>query len=189
MTLLTSQDELAIRNAMALLEAPSFAIQAASLVGKPIEWSLSKLPALVKNKIQDVVHTALYKAVDAALYTLDDAPARVASPKTHKLAVAASGAVSGFGAAGLLVELPISTTIMMRSVADIARSEGFSLSDLSVKAACVEVFALGGTQESDDAADSAYYTSRAVLADITKHASRELIGIAGKKAQGKPLQE
>ncbi|AFR03758.1 MULTISPECIES: EcsC family protein [Pectobacterium] len=186
MTLLTQQDAIAIRQAIALLEAPSFTIQAANLVGKPIEWSLSKLPALVKNKIQDVVHSALYKAVDAALYTLDDAPDRVASPKTHKLVVAASGAVSGFfGAAGLLVELPISTTIMMRSVADIARSEGFSLTDFSVKAACVEVFALGGTQESDDAADSAYYTSRAVLADITRHASRELIGIAGKKSAGK----
>ncbi len=96
MTLLTQQDAIAIRQAIALLEAPSFTIQAANLVGKPIEWSLSKLPALVKNKIQDVVHSALYKAVDAALYTLDDAPDRVASPKTHKLVVAASGAVSGF---------------------------------------------------------------------------------------------
>ncbi|MCL2892127.1 EcsC family protein [Brenneria tiliae] len=180
------QDINDIRQAITLLEAPSLAIQLANLVGGPIEWSISKLPNWVKNKVQNAVHAALYKSVDAALYTLDDDPQRASSPKTHKLAAATSGAVSGFfGAAGLLVELPISTTIMMRSVADIARSEGFSLADLAVKAACVEVFALGGRAKSDDAAESAYYASRAVLADITKHAARELIDIAGKKGAEK----
>ncbi|MCV9877573.1 EcsC family protein [Brenneria izbisi] len=175
-----------IRQALALLEAPSITIQLANLVGGPIEWSLSKLPAVVKNKVQDVVHTALHKSVDAALFTLDDAPKRASSPKTHKLVAATSGAVSGFfGAAGLLVELPVSTTIMMRSVADIARSEGFSLTDFSVKAACVEVFALGGNSKNDDAADSAYYASRAALADITKHATRELVDLASKKGMEK----
>lgn len=180
------QDINDLKRAITLLEAPSIAIQLANLVGGPIEWSLSKLPNLVKNKVQSVVHSALHKSVDAALYTMNDDPKRASSPKTHKLAAATSGAVSGFfGAAGLLIELPISTTIMMRSVADIARGEGFSLADLSVKAACVEVFALGGRASNDDAAESAYYASRAVLADITKHASRELIDIASKKGAEK----
>ncbi|MDX5626991.1 MULTISPECIES: EcsC family protein [unclassified Brenneria] len=180
------QDINDLQQAITLLEAPSIAIQLANLVGGPIEWSLSKLPNLVKNKVQSVVHSALHKSVDAALYTMNDDPKRASSPKTHKLAAATSGAVSGFfGAAGLLIELPISTTIMMRSVADIARGEGFSLADLSVKAACVEVFALGGRASNDDAAESAYYASRAVLADITKHASRELIDIASKKGAEK----
>ncbi|QTF08481.1 EcsC family protein [Brenneria izadpanahii] len=175
-----------LNKAIALLEAPSITIQLANLIGGPIEWSMAKLPAMVKNKVQDVVHAALHKSVDAALYTMDDDPKRASSTKTHKLAAATAGAVSGFfGAAGLLVELPVSTTIMMRSVADIARSEGFSLADISVKAACVEVFALGGRSKSDDAADSAYYASRAVLADVTKHAARELIDIASKKSAEK----
>lgn len=183
MPLIDNQQDLSdIRQAITLLESPSIAIQLANLVGSPIEWSISKLPSWVTNKVQRVVHSALHKSVDAALYTLDDAPKRAPSPKTHKLAAATSGAVSGFfGATGLLVELPISTTIMMRSVADIARSEGFSLSDFSVKAACVEVFALGGRSKDDDAADSAYYASRAVLADMTKHTTRELVELASKK--------
>ena len=38
---------------------------------------------------------------------------------------AASGAAGGaFGLASLPVELPVSTTIMLRSIADIARAEG-----------------------------------------------------------------
>lgn len=180
------QDINDLKQAITLLEAPSITIQLANLVGGPLEWSLSRLPNLVRKKVQSVVHSALNKSVDAALYTMDDEPKRASSPKTHKLAAAASGAVSGFfGAAGLLVELPVSTTIMMRSVADIARGEGFSLADLSVKAACIEVFALGGRSKNDDAAESAYYTSRAMLADIAKHAARELVDIAGKKGAEK----
>ncbi|MEC5320357.1 EcsC family protein [Brenneria populi subsp. brevivirga] len=180
------QDINDLRRAITLLESPSLTIQLANLVGGPLEWGLSKLPNLVKNRVQSVVHSALNKSVDAALYTMDDEPKRASSPKTHKLAAAASGAVSGFfGAAGLLVELPVSTTIMMRSVADIARGEGFSLADFSVKAACVEVFALGGRGKNDDAAESAYYASRAMVADITQHAARELVDIAGKKGAEK----
>ncbi|MCG8707881.1 EcsC family protein [Brenneria sp. 4F2] len=187
MPILNDQQDISdLKQAITLLEAPSITIQLANLVGGPIEWSMSKLPNLVKNKVQGVVHSALNKSVDAALYTMDDDPKRVSSPKTHKLAAAASGAVSGFfGAAGLLVELPVSTTIIMRSVADIARSEGFSLADFAVKAACIEVFALGGRSKNDDAAESAYYTSRAMLADITKHATRELVDIASKKGAEK----
>jgi hypothetical protein len=41
-----------------------------------------------------------------------------------------SGAAGGtFGLAALPVELPVSTTIMLRSIAEIARSEGEDLSD------------------------------------------------------------
>ena len=44
--------------------------------------------------------------------------------------VGASGAIGGaFGLASVAVELPISTTIMLRSIADIARSEGFDVRD------------------------------------------------------------
>jgi len=43
----------------------------------------------------------------------------------HKMFVATSGAVGGaFGLPALTVELPVSTITMLRSIADIARSEG-----------------------------------------------------------------
>src|ERR1700746_681884 len=63
----------------------------------------------------------------------------------HRALATASGAAGGtFGLAALPVELPVSTTIMLRSIADIARSEGEDLSDPEAALACVEVFALGG---------------------------------------------
>ena len=63
----------------------------------------------------------------------------------HKVASAASGAVGGaFGLAALAVELPVSTTIMMRSIADVARAEGADLADRQAQLECVMVLALGG---------------------------------------------
>ena len=49
-----------------------------------------------------------------------------------------------FGLAALPFELPVSTIIMLRSIADIARSEGEDLSDPDTALSCVQVFALGG---------------------------------------------
>ncbi len=49
---------------------------------------------------------------------------------------------------------------MMRAVADVARAEGFDLSDVDTKAACLEVFAMGGPTDQDDAAETGYYMAR-----------------------------
>jgi hypothetical protein len=106
-----------------------------------------------------------------------------ASTKSHKAAAATSGAVGGFfGFTGLMLELPVSTTIMMRAVADVARSEGLDISDPVVQMACVEVFALGGKSDKDDAADSAYYLARGLVTDIARHTGAELAKMASKQA-------
>src|SRR5437899_4391228 len=82
----------------------------------------------------------------------------------HKVLVGTSGGIGGaFGLAALPVELPLSTAIMLRSIADIARSEGHDLKRMTTKLSCLEVFALGGTRSSDDAAESAYWMTRAAL--------------------------
>ncbi|EOT0781290.1 EcsC family protein [Escherichia coli] len=104
-------------------------------------------------------------------------------PKTNKFFAAVSGAVGGtFGFSALAIELPLSTTIMLRSVADIARSEGFDLDKVETKQACLEVFALGGPSENDDAVDTAYYATRSFTAEAMQILSKELSEIATKKA-------
>lgn len=53
---------------------------------------------------------------------------KAASGLLRKALVATSGAVGGsFGLAALPIELPVSTIIMLRSIGDIARSEGEDL--------------------------------------------------------------
>lgn len=172
-----------LKRAVLLLERPSVTIQIANLVGSPIEWGVSKLPKGAQAKIQRAVKAALHKSATAALWTMAEAKGTPASTKTHKAVAAAAGAIGGFfGFAGLLVELPISTTIIMRAVADVARSEGFVLSELGVKVACIEVFAMGGNSDKDDAADSAYYLTRGLVTEVAKHTSSELAKIATERA-------
>ena len=69
-----------------------------------------------------------------------------------------------FGLAALPVELPFSTVIMLRSIADIARSEGEDLSDPEAALSCVEVFALGGRAGSADVSESGCFAVQGVLA-------------------------
>jgi hypothetical protein len=71
----------------------------------------------------------------------------------------------------MTVELPISTTIMLRSIVDIARSEGHDVDSAEVKLNCLEVFAFGGRSHSDDAAESGYWAIRAALAKSISEAA------------------
>lgn len=87
--------------------------------------------------------------------------------------MAISGGIGGaFGLVALAVELPISTTIMLRSIADIARSEGEDLKSRESQLSCLEVFALGGPNKSDDAAESGYFGIRSALAAAVTDAAK-----------------
>jgi hypothetical protein len=80
-----------------------------------------------------------------------------------------------FGIAALGIELPISTTLILRSIADIAAVEGEDPRHLETKLACLTVFALGSTRDkSDDAAESAYFAARSALATAVTEASKYL---------------
>lgn len=178
-----TEDRRALAAAVALLESPSLTIRIANMVGMPVEWAMERLPASTAEKIQSVIQAALNKAVAGALRTMDENAGAQARPRSHTAAAAVSGAVGGFfGLKGTLVELPITTTIIMRSVADIARGEGFLISDPMVQAECVQVFAFGGRSKEDDAADSAYYASRVGLTEIAKETSRILAESAARQA-------
>ena len=81
----------------------------------------------------------------------------------------------------MLVEVPVTTGIIFRSIADIARSEGESIRDMDTLMACIEVFALGGKSASDDASESGYYAVRTALAQQVKAAADFLGKDAGSK--------
>jgi hypothetical protein len=83
-----------------------------------------------------------------------------------------SGAVGGAGGfLALPIELPVSTVIMMRSIANIAASEGEDLDQIESRLACLEVFALGGRTARDDASETAYYVVRAALTQAIREAA------------------
>ena len=161
-----------LKKAKTLLENPGIAAKITNLLGTPIEKGFELLPDNWNVKVGELTQEALSKAVHAAVFTMKDSPGAEASSSWHKIAVATTGGIGGFfGLTALAVELPISTTIMLRSIADIARSEGEALSKIESKIACIEVFAFGGPSKSDDASESGYFAVRAALAQsVTKAA-------------------
>lgn len=174
-----------LKKAKLLLENPGVAAKITNLLGKPIEKGFDLLPEKWNSKIGGVTQTALTSAVHAAVLSMKDGPSKDKSNKLHKLAVAVTGGVGGFfGLPALAIELPISTTIMLRSIADVARSEGESVSNIESKLACIEVFALGGPSKNDDATESGYFAVRAALAHSVTEAVEYLAekGVAEKGA-------
>ena len=165
-----------LKIAKKLLENPGLAAKITNLIGKPIEKGLESLPKNWSEKLGKITHSSLMKAADAAIFTMDDIPNSESSNIMHKIAVATSGGVGGFfGLAGLAIELPISTTIMLRSIADISREQGESITSVETKLACLEVFALGGESKSDDGTETGYYTIKAMLANSISEAAKFII--------------
>jgi len=164
-----------LRYAKNLLENMSLAAKICSAIGKPIERGFELLPANWSDIVSQAAMTALERALGIALAMMDDRGPRVSSNSLHKLIVTATGAGGGaFGLAGLPVELPLSTTIMLRSIADIARSEGEQIKTPSAKLACIEVFALGGRSKVDDTAEKGYFAVRAALAKAISEAAKHI---------------
>jgi len=174
-------DTLALTDAVRALERPSVGARIANVVGSPIERLIGMLPARASGLISAAARKAIHGALELSLRTLAthdprhrDAPP-AASNGWHKLASAASGAVGGaFGLAALTVELPVSTTIMMRSIADVARAEGADLADRQVQLECVMVLALGGDNANDDAAEVGYFAVREAMTRAVSSAAAHL---------------
>ena len=66
-------------------------------------------------------------------------------------------------------ELPLTTTLMLQSIADIARHYGEDLRRPEARLACLEVFALAD-RRSGKRADIGYYATRSVLTHLTADA-------------------
>jgi hypothetical protein len=172
---LTTQELRELARAKALLENPGLTARLAGAVGRPIEHGFKLLPAGWQTVVNKAAKAALLTALSAAVTTLDGRRTKRASNRFHKFLVGASGGLGGaFGLASLAVELPVSTTLMLRSIADIARSEGHDLRRAQTKLACLEVFALGGRSDADDAAESTYWAVRTALAKAVSEAASYL---------------
>lgn len=186
------QADLAVlANAAQQLESSSLATSISHTIGMPIETAMAVLPGHWSNIVSRITRKALEKALNAALYSLKEKSAKPKN-KIHKLLVCISGAVGGsFGITALAVELPVSATLMLRSIADIARNHGEDLAELDSKMACLTVFALSGggmtkTTSSSEAADTSYYAVRSfltkALGDTTNH-----IAVHGLSKEGAPI--
>ncbi len=172
MTNFSPQDYADLRAAAAKLEGKSFAMTLAAKVGMPVEALLRFLPERAQSMVGGAVDNALRQCLRVALAFGRGGSGSSGSKRRHRLATAVTGAVGGFfGLPGLVVELPVTTTVMLHSIAGIAAAEGEDLSQPESALACLEVLALGPEGVRGEALESAYYATRAALAQVTRDAA------------------
>ena len=164
-----------LREAKRRLEHPSLTARLSDMVGRPLESGFRRLPARWHETITVATETALLKGLEFSIRTMGQERPSRSRDLLHKALAAGTGALGGAaGVAALPVELPISTCVMLRSIADIARSEGHDLSSIEIRLACLEVFALGGGSTADDAAESGYWVVRGVLSKYVSDAAAHI---------------
>jgi hypothetical protein len=168
----TPEDRLALATAIQQLERTTLATRLTGLLGRQMESVSAFIPQRVRSIAAKATARALRAAMHAALRSLRHGAAP-ASPRLHRALATATGAAGGaFGLASLPVELPVSTVILLRSIADIARQQGEDLSHPEAALACMEVFALGSRSPEDDFMDSSYFAVRALLARTISESTR-----------------
>ncbi len=186
MSHLSPKDYADLEGAALKLEKRSFAMTVASKAGMPVEALLRMLPARAQESIGGAVNKALDQCLRVALTLGESRSASHRSKRSHTVATAVTGAVGGFfGLPGLVVELPVTTTLMLHSIAEIARSQGEDLTTPEGALACLEVLALGPEGVRGEALESAYYATRAALAQVTRDAA-VFIAQKGISKEGAP---
>jgi hypothetical protein len=168
----TESDLEDLRTAKSILENPSLTAQISDVIGTPMEKVLEHVPEKLRNSIGDITHQALLQGLNIAVASLGETAQRSSRNRLHKVLAFGTGVTGGlFGFTALAVELAATTGVILRSIADIAQSEGHDLARLEVRLGCLEVFALGGTTAKDDAVEGGYWVARGAMAQQLRQAA------------------
>jgi hypothetical protein len=169
----TTQRELLF--AVDQLERESFVARLAQMAGTPVDVTIKYLPKSVNQQLHETIKKAIVKCLDVAVNSLDvDADLGPPPAWVGKLLTGISGGIGGFfGIPALALELPLTTALMLRSIAEIARDEGEDPQSLETRLACLEVFALGGGgPKGNNDLNLQYYAVRSLLTKLTRDLSR-----------------
>ena len=135
------------------------------------------LPQRAHAMVGQIAQSALERAFGVAVRSLSSRrwpivgrwqPA--AGPRLHVALTAITGGAGGlFGWPGAAVEIPITTTLMMRSIAEIARRNGSDLNDPETLMQCLAVFSYGSPKL--EAMESAFLSWRVAMATAVSEAA------------------
>lgn len=180
-----------LREAKQTLEHHGLADRLTELIGAPISASIKMLPTIAEDALHNAVEKSLQAALKVALRTMGD-ETDGGKPRliSHKVLAGLSGAAGGaFGLSTVALELPVSTVLILRSVADIARSQGEDLTDVKSQLACLEVFAIDGGKHSeiDDDTEIGYFAVRAAMSKQVADASKYLLKHGAAETTAPPL--
>ncbi|HVZ08717.1 MAG TPA: EcsC family protein [Rhodopila sp.] len=166
-----------------LLDAKGITIKVAEQIGGVAAWAGRMLPRAISSKVEAILYDMLWDFQSGAMAGLDKDAQGDRWGWLHKTLGLVSGATGGLaGLPGLIWDIPVTTTMIMRSVADIARSfPGEDITADDTRRACIEVFAMGSPLQEDDEADFGYWAARAGLSRITDATVQRFIRVAASR--------
>ncbi len=175
--IITPEDLNTLKQAKHDMQNISWAIRGVNKIGNTVETGIKHVPEKVLVKVQSITQNVLLKIIKANLLTIQkNKTFKKPSKNTYKSIVTGTGALSGFfgattgfGTAIFASEVTLTTKFLMRTIMDIARSEGEDIYTLEGQMACLEVFALGGDSTADDGMEMSYYTTRIALNSVLKN--------------------
>jgi hypothetical protein len=181
----SESDLAAICEAARTLEQSTLVGRLSNLAGRPLEMIGRNLPEPARAAVSRATDLAMNAALRAALTTIPKREGRARIPGLDTAVAVASGALGGaLGLVTLPFELPVSTVLILRTIADIARENGEDLSDPETCLSCLQVFALGSHTETDDLVSGGYFAVRAALARSVSQAAKlaAVQGLADRSA-------
>lgn len=151
------------RLALRYRDAGGVGIELLTLLGTQADGLVDGLPRPVRDRLEGATELALKQAMKAA-----HGSRRVVGsgpPNWLQTAVATSmGAAGGLGGVGTaLAELPLTTTVLLRTIQDVAEELDFDPAAESVQFDCIQVFAAAGPLSHDDSADLGFLGARMAL--------------------------
>lgn len=161
-------------------------------LGGSLEGQLALLPKGLRKQLEAVTISSLSRAMDVAAYA-DRAPDF--GPRGPMAVAIASGAAGGVGGlATSLAELPVTITIILHSIRQVAVAHGFDPDTPAIRAECLAVFGAGSPLGGDDGVNTSFLGARlavtgpALQALIAKIAPRLAAALGPKLvAQSVPL--
>lgn len=134
-------------------------IEVLNLIGGQADGLIERLPPAVRGRLADLTDSALNTAMSAAHRSrgvVADSPGWMS--RTLSTAMGAWGGMGGLPTA--LVELPLTVTVLLRAIEDVAVEHGFDAAEPGVRYDCIQVFAAAGPLDHDDGSDLAFLSTR-----------------------------
>jgi len=161
-TVHTEIDRLARR----YLNAGGVAMEVMNAVGGKAEALMDRLPGPVRNRMDRITLGVLNRSFDAASHSRGVLADR--GDWFNRLLSTTSGAVGGFaGIAGATLELPVTITLLLRAIMDIAAEHGFDPDSDLARREALHVFASAGPLADDEGADLGLVAARMTITGQT----------------------
>ena len=165
--------------------ADGIAVNLLNRVGASAESALDRLPVPMRQTLAEAVERALSGAMYAAEWSRRIVPNQ--QPWVYITLATATGAAGGLG--GLptsLIEIPVTTTMILRAIQEVAAREGFDPTAENVKFDSIRVLSAAGPLDEDDGADLGFFSMRLALNGPMKHqiaaVAQRLLAVLGVAA-------